>query len=90
LLPPALISPSAKCYEDGDLIFKMCQYANDMVDQAVTRILAGNVAPQAVDKGACEYCPVKILCPQAKINCRDQDLHGKTITYKTFAEVKHE
>jgi len=92
LFPPALINQSARYYLDGDLILKMCQYANDLVDDAVERILAGNVAPQAVDEGTCKYCPIKALCPQAEINCRDENLQEETgekqITFKIFEKMK--
>ncbi len=90
LIPPALLSPSSKNCLDGNLILKICQYANDMVDQAVAKILAGNVAPQAVNQDACQYCPVKLFCPQAEINCRAEQLKGKTVTFKIFGEVQDE
>ena len=88
LIPPALLNATSRNTLDGDLILKICQYANDMVDQAVARILVGDVAPQAVNQDACQYCPVKMFCPQAKINCRDEQLKGKTVTFKIFEEVQ--
>ena len=63
-------------------------YANDMVDQAVENILAGDVKPQAVEKGTCKYCPVQALCAQAETNCRGEAVGN--ITFETFKEVKHE
>ncbi len=74
LFPPEIISQNARYYLDSDTIAAMCLYANRLVDQAVAKILAGNVAPQAVDETACKFCPVKALCPQAEINCRNDEL----------------
>ena len=88
LFPPAIINPKARYYVDADVIAKMCQYANDMVDQAVENILAGDVKPQAVEKGTCKYCPVQALCAQAETNCRGEAVGN--ITFETFKEVKHE
>ncbi len=86
LFPPALIKKNARYYIDGDTILKMCQYANDLVDQAVEKILAGDVRPQAVDQTICKYCPIKVLCPNAEKHCRADNLTTE-ISFKTFAEV---
>ena len=94
--PEEIINKKARYYLDSDTISDMCEYANYLVEEAVEKILAGNVAPQAVDVGTCKYCPVKALCPQAEINCRSEELKkaGKErIGFEIFEElqeVKHE
>ncbi len=88
LFPPALLSETARCYVPADVIAKMCQHANHLVDTAVEKIIAGDVAAQAVMKGTCKYCPVKALCSQAETNYRDARI--KNVSFKTFAEVSHE
>ena len=87
LLPPALINPNAHCYVTADVIAAMCHHANRLVDAAVEKIIAGDVAAQAVEKTVCEYCPVQLLCARAKNNCRGE---GVNVTFKTFTEVHHE
>ncbi|MBS7401634.1 MAG: PD-(D/E)XK nuclease family protein [Eubacteriales bacterium] len=73
-----------------DVIHRLCAHARQLVDQAVARILAGDVTPQVVTKNHCEYCPLKGLCSQAQTNCRDEKIKGKKITYKIFEEGSHE
>ncbi len=87
LFPSALLSDETY-YLTRETIVAVCCRANWLVNQAVERILQGDVQPQAVEKRVCEYCPVKALCPQAEINFRGKELNGKVISFKTFTEVK--
>lgn len=83
LLPPDLINPNARYYVSIETINRMCDHANRLVNQAVERLMAGCVVAQAVEKGVCQYCPMKVLCSQAEINCRGENVN---VTFKTFEE----
>lgn len=85
LFPPMLINPSARYYVSSEIIAKMCLHANRLVDAAVEKIMAGHVAAQAVEKTTCKSCPVKVLCSQAEVNCRGEDLD---IAFNVFGEVQ--
>ncbi len=84
LFPSAILSERARYYVTADVINQMCQHANRLVDAAVEKIIAGDVAAQVVEKTVCKYCPVRLLCPQAETNCRGE---GVDVTFKTFEEV---
>lgn len=93
LFPSALLNAKAHYYLAPSTIANMCQYANDLVNQAVERILAGDVAPQAVEEAVCKYCPVAALCPQRAINCRSDELKEegeKRISFKIFDMIREE
>lgn len=84
LFAPQLLNPAARQYVDAITIRHLCQTANDLVDAAVTRLLAGEVAATAVEDKVCEYCVVRALCPHAGEHCRGD---GVKITFKDFSGV---
>ncbi len=90
MIPPSLIKPKAHYYLDADLIAKICQKANDLVDEAIEKILAGCVAPQAVAEHVCDFCPVATMCPKYKLDCREARAENSSINFATFGEVAHE
>lgn len=83
LFPPALINEKSRYYISAETINQLCEHANRMVDDAVERIMAGDVRAYAVDEGTCNFCPVKVLCPHAEGAYRGD---GVSASYKTFAE----
>ncbi|GEM_PF-5415788 len=89
LFPTELVDEDTYAITE-DNIAAVCLYANRLVEQAVEKILQGDVRPQAVDDHVCKYCPVKNVCPQMGTNYRKQELNGKAITFKTFMEVNHD
>ena len=85
LFPPSLISPGGKYYLSMATIDNLCRHANRLVDEAVEKIIAGDVKPLAVDEQVCTYCPIKNLCQLDENQCRDK---GEKILYSFFKEDK--
>lgn len=86
LFPAALLNPHAKYYVTGEVIAKVCAYANHLVDTAVAKIINGEVQAEPVNSGVCQFCAVRHLCQHAHGACRGD---GVKVTYKTFEEVHH-
>ncbi len=88
LFPPKMINTKARYYVDAQTIRNLCDYALQMVDASVDRIIAGSVEANAVAKGTCEFCSMKGLCQHAMGPYRGD---GVTASYKDFAgEDAHE
>lgn len=88
LFPPALLGKTVTKLSETT-IARINQHTKQLVNQAVANILAGDITPQAVHKNTCSFCPLRGLCPQTGINCRNEQLAGKKITYKIFEEDDH-
>ena len=86
LFPEAMINPSAKYYVAADTISKICAYADQLVDAAVAKIIAGEVQAEPVNSGVCQFCSMRILCQHANGACRGD---GVKVSYKTFEEEHH-
>ena len=83
LFPPAMINPNARYYLNRETIAQVCAYANRLVDEAVTKIMAGDVQAYAVSGSVCQFCNVRALCQHATGSYRGD---GVKVTYKTFEE----
>ena len=81
LFPPKMINTKARYYVDAQTIHNICDYALQMVDAAVDKIVNGSVEANAVAKGTCEFCSMKALCQHAMGPYRGD---GVTVTYKDF------
>ena len=86
LFPPAMINPKSHYYISADAVAGICSHANHLIEEAVTRIMDGNVQADAVNEDVCQYCPVSGLCQHATGPHRGD---GVKVTYKTFEEVQH-
>lgn len=88
LFPSLLIKESAEYYVKPEIIQLMCRHADQMVDEAVERIIAGDVKAQAVEKNTCKNCAWRMFCSRAEIDCRSDAL-GK-FDFKKFKETDDE
>ncbi len=88
LFPPELLGNTAvPC--SNVVVAKICLYAKNLINEAVEKILQGQVAPQAVEEKNCKYCPARFVCPQCEIDYRKSQFKGKN-NYKVFEEDHHE
>ena len=86
LFPEAMLNPNAKYYVTADVINQICLYADRLVDEAVAKLINGEVQANPVQSSVCQFCVVHNLCPHAQGACRGD---GVKATYKTFTEVQH-
>lgn len=86
LFAPRVLNLQARQYVDATTIDRLCQHARNLVDQAVTRLLAGEVQANPVDENVCTYCPVRWLCTHAGNHCRGE---GVKVTFKDFNGGEH-
>lgn len=86
LFPAAMLNPHAKYYLSAENINQICAYADRLVEEAVTKIINGEVQAEPVQSSVCQFCAVRGLCQHADGVCRGD---GVKATYKTFTEVEH-
>lgn len=89
LFPSLLINEKSQYYVESEIIQLMCRHADNLVNEAVERIIAGDVKAQAVTKNTCENCPWQMFCSQVKVDCRSDAL-DKKFDFKKFKEVADE
>lgn len=65
---------------DGEIIRKICAYADAMVIAAVDKISNGYIEPNPIDKDICKYCAVRSTCPQ----CETVRRTSVTVNYGSF------
>ena len=70
LFAPQVLNLKTRQYVEPMVIAKMCRHAQDLVDQAVNRLVAGEVHADPVEEEACKWCPVRLMCPHANNNYR--------------------
>lgn len=83
LFPPEYVKPKVHYIISEQAITQICAHADQLVDDAVEKIITGNVEAYALNEGVCKYCPDRLFCPRATGGYRSD---GVKVTYKTFTE----
>ena len=83
LFPTELLRPQAHYYLSDETIARICMHANQLVDDAVEKIIAGNVAAFSLGENVCKYCFNRAFCSYASGDYRGD---GISVSYKTFEE----
>ena len=79
--PPQLLNPRGRNYLATETIDEICLHAENLVEQAVAKLTAGDVTAWAVNNHICEYCPVAALCARARGPYRGAE---QNITWNSF------
>ena len=86
LFAPRVLNLQARQYVDPTTIANLCRHAENLVDQAVKRLVAGEVNADPVDESVCKFCPERLLCPHAGNHCRGD---GVKVAFKDFGGGEH-
>jgi len=81
LFPQNMLNPDAEYYITSETIHKICSHAENLVNQAVAKMVDGDVHAEPVDEKICNFCPVRAFCQHCNQGCRSE---GVKVSYKSF------